>query len=1038
MKEQTTPLGHRERERLLARIKALEEQLEQRGQQEEQLRLLLEHSSDALVVIDANGCQRYVSPGAQRITGFPVDELEGRTIDTLIHPDDLDRVLTAWNEVLQCPDRTVTVRYRHIHQTRHWVHSEAIAQNHLGNPAIKGVIATVRDISRQVQAEQMLRQHQEALNALMNVTTESIHLVDREGTVLLANKATAQRLGTTVEELVGSCVYDFFPADVTRRRKQYIEEIVGSGRSLSLTDERQGRVFLSNLWPIKDRDGHTIRVAIFSKDITGQMQVEQALRQSQTLLNATQRLARIGGWEWRVADQTMTWTEETFRIHGFLPENQQNVSAALIEHSLSCYRKEDRPTILAAFRRCINDGTPYDLQFPFRSADGRELWIRTMAEPVFEDDRVVLVRGNIMDITREKRLERLLAARLRLSEMPSSLSLEHLLACVMDEAEQLTGSTIGFFHFVNPGQQTLTLQAWSRSTTSHFCQAEGKGLHYPVSEAGVWVDCLNQRRAVIHNDYASLTHRKGLPPGHAPVIRQLVVPVFREEQIVAIFGVGNKGRDYDQDDIEMVTALGNLVWDIILRKRAEEEVRLSENRFRLSFERSPAGTAMMNPALRFLQANDAFCKMVGYSEAELITLNFADITHPDERQRDLHQAQRILTGEIDRCDVEKRYLHKNGDIVWARVSAALVRDGENNPLYFLSIIQDITAWKKAEQALRESESRYQRIVDTAREGIWIMNDQRHTAYVNEHMAAMLGLPPADMLGRPVEDFMFAEDLVGHEERMAMRRQGQAGHYENRFRHRDGHAVWTIVSATPLKDEEDHFAGSFAMFTNITARKEAEEQLHAALAEKDVLLREVHHRVKNNLAAIISLLDMQRRLFKDTVGRDALAELAGRIRSMSLIHEKLYRSSDLAHIQFHGYLQALLSHLCTSFGSPGVHCQAEAEGVALPLDLAVPCGMIINELVTNALKYAFPPQRLEDSRQACSIRVTMSQHDSGYTLVVADNGVGLPKGYDWMNATTLGMTLVRMLGRHQLGGRLSLVHDQGLRITLTFTKRRGKQ
>jgi PAS domain S-box-containing protein len=447
---------------------------------------------------------------------------------------------------------------------------------------------------------------------------------------------------------------------------------------------------------------------------------------------------------------------------------------------------------------------------------------------------------------------------------------------------------------------------------------------------------------------------------------------------------------------------------------------------------------MVKTDFRFLRANEAFCRMIGYNDEELEHLTFTDITHPDERQRDLLQGQRLLAGEIDNYNIEKRYIHKNGAIVWARVNITLVRNAENQPHFFLPIIQDITAWKKAEQNLRESESRYQRIVDTAREGIWIMNDQRRTTYVNEHMAAMLGLNPADMLDRPVEDYMFAEDLTNHEERMAARRQGKGGHYEHRFRHRDGHAIWTIVSATPIQDEEKRFAGSFAMFTNITAHKKSEEHLRAALAEKNVLLREVHHRVKNNLAAIISMLNMQRQLIKDTVGRDVLAELAARIRSMCLIHEQLYSSNDLAHIQIQRYFQDLLSHLCTSLGSTDIHFHAEAEGVVLPLDLAVPCGMIVNELVTNALKYAFPPEQTEGGRHDCAIRVTMHQQDGRYTLVVADNGAGLPDGFDWMNAPTLGMTLVRMLGRHQLGGDLTLVNDRGLWITLTFTERRGIQ
>ena len=995
-------------------------------------------------------------------------------------------------------------------------------------------------------------------------------LMDKQGQLLQVNEAYCRMTGYREQELLAK---NFLADDALHGSTDLtarLRAVFVRGEDHFETDHlhKDGTLLTveASINFLPSEDG--IAIAFF-KNITQRKQDEKALHSSQALLNATQRLAKMGGWEWHVANQTMSWTEETYRLHGFSPDDQPTLPAEFISRSLACYRREDQPVLLDAFRRCIDEGVPYDQQFPFRSTDGRELWIRTMAEAVFANDRITLVRGNIIDITREKRLEHLLAARLRLSEMSSILAMDDLLATVMDEAETLTGSTIGFFHFVDDDQQTLTLQAWSRSTSTHFCKAEGKGRHYPVAEAGVWVDCLHQRKAVIHNDYGSLPHRKGLPAGHAPVIRELVVPVFRKGEIFAIFGVGNKVQEYDQDDIQMVTALGDLVWDIILRKRAEEEVRHSEEQFRLSFERSPVGTAMISPDFRFLRTNNVFSRMIGYSEEELAHLTFADITHPEERQRDLSQVQRLLASEIDYYDVEKRYLHKNGAIIWARTNVTLVRDGDQKPLFFLPIVEDITARKKAEQALRESESRYQRIVDTAREGIWLMNEQRQTTYVNEHMATMLGLTPADMVGRPVEDFMFAEDLSGHYERMAARRQGQGGHYEHRFRHKDGHAIWTIVSATPLQNEEGGFAGSFAMFTNITERKDAEKRLldrtdfirrvldstaahiaildgegviidvnspwtrfgldndatgpekigvgtsyfcpwssdygdaanaepafegirqvqrgeresfqieypchsprenrwftmrvlpltggpgqvlishtditplkltedhlTAALAEKDVLLREVHHRVKNNLASIISLLDMQRRLLVDTQGQDLLVELGNRIRSMSLIHEKLYRADNLARIDFQDYLQSLVSHLRTSFDSSHIHCQTDAQGIKMPLDLAVPCGMIVNELVTNVMKHAFPLGQPAPGRDDCRLRVTMRQEAGVYTLCVADNGVGLPINFDWNSAKTLGMVLIRMLGRHQLGGSYVFDQREGLGLILTFNEKRG--
>jgi PAS domain S-box-containing protein len=174
------------------------------------------------------------------------------------------------------------------------------------------------------------------------------------------------------------------------------------------------------------------------------------------------------------------------------------------------------------------------------------------------------------DITDRKRAESVMSARLRLSECAAKCNLDQLLQKTLDEAEILTGSEIGFFHFVEADQKTLLLQTWSTNTLRKHCAAEGKGSHYDVDLAGVWVDCLRQRRPVIHNDYMALPHRKGLPPGHAKVVRELVVPLICGDRIVAVLGVGNKPGNYDNRDADLLMAMATLAWDIVQRKRAEE------------------------------------------------------------------------------------------------------------------------------------------------------------------------------------------------------------------------------------------------------------------------------------------------------------------------------------------------------------------------------------------------------------------------------------------------------------------------------------
>ncbi|MEW6288935.1 MAG: GAF domain-containing protein [Thermodesulfobacteriota bacterium] len=172
-----------------------------------------------------------------------------------------------------------------------------------------------------------------------------------------------------------------------------------------------------------------------------------------------------------------------------------------------------------------------------------------------------------------RRGEDLIHTRLSMVEFAASHGLDELLEKILDEVETLTGSCISFYHFVERDQKTLTLQAWSTRTRTEFCKAEGQGLHYSIDQAGVWVDCVRQRQPVIHNDYASLPHRKGMPPGHAEVVRELVVPIMRAGWVVAILGIGNKSADYTQKDVEIVSYLADVAWEITERKMAEEEVR---------------------------------------------------------------------------------------------------------------------------------------------------------------------------------------------------------------------------------------------------------------------------------------------------------------------------------------------------------------------------------------------------------------------------------------------------------------------------------
>lgn len=205
--------------------------------------------------------------------------------------------------------------------------------------------------------------------------------------------------------------------------------------------------------------------------------------------------------------------------------------------------------------------------------DGRLLWVRDNAQVLpGEDALLILIAG--YDITEKKNREDIARARQRLLELASSHSLDEVLTATLDEVEALTDSRIGFYHYVAPDQRSITLMAWSTRTVRELCTTEAKDRHYDLEAAGVWANCIRERRTVIHNDYSALPDKTGFPPGHAPVIRELVVPIFRSNQIVAILGVGNRPTDYHDEHAKLVTVFADLAWDIAERKQAEEQVHL--------------------------------------------------------------------------------------------------------------------------------------------------------------------------------------------------------------------------------------------------------------------------------------------------------------------------------------------------------------------------------------------------------------------------------------------------------------------------------
>ncbi|OPX74132.1 MAG: putative diguanylate cyclase [Methanoregulaceae archaeon PtaB.Bin152] len=350
----------------------------------------------------------------------------------------------------------------------------------------------------------------------------------------------------------------------------------------------------------------------------------------------------------------------------------------------------------------------------------------------------------------------------------------------------------------------------------------------------------------------------------------------------------------------------------------------------------------------------------------------------------------------------------------------------------LAIVRDVTEQKAMQEALRISEEKYRLLIEKADEGVWMVDRDYRTTFVNARLAEMFGYLPEEMLGRRVIEFIPASSRETHERRIRERLQGKSERFEQQFIRKDGSLFWVSASTSPIV-EKGEVVGAFSLITDITDRKFAEalqkhfteeleqqvvartEALNASLQEKVVLLREIHHRVKNNLQITISLMNLQMRKEKDPRLKELLLETQDRVRAMSLVHEKLYHSEDLSRINLSTYLHSLGTQLISSHGDIArkITLRMGFDPIMTDINIAIPLGLVVNELVSNALKHAFPG----DMKGIVTLRGRVENGE--IVISVEDDGIGLPGGFDWRETPTLGLHLVPALVR-QLNGRIEQV------------------
>ena len=444
------------------------------------------------------------------------------------------------------------------------------------------------------------------------------------------------------------------------------------------------------------------------------------------------------------------------------------------------------------------------------------------------------------------------------------------------------------------------------------------------------------------------------------------------------YWTGPNGRDYDIYDFPFTDTDGSFLIlemgiDITERNKAVEAMKRSGAYNRSLIEASLDPLVTINPDGTISDVNAATAVVTGFSRKELIGTDFSQyLTEPDRAKAGYETVFR--DGSV--TDYALKIRHRDGHTTPVLYNATVFRDESGNIEGVFAVARDITERKNAEAAL-------QKAYDELEERV-----QQRTAEL-------------------------ATTNIRLESEVIERRKAEE---ELKRRYEDLNAINEELSATQGQLRQ-----------NVGELEKNESELKDALAEKEVLLSEIHHRVKNNLTAFISLLSLDGSYDVSPAGEALRKDLQNRARSMALIHETLYRTGKFSNVDMEIYLTTLVSQIADTYaGSATIRTTVDARGVSLDLPRATTAGLIINELVTNSFKYAFPPgfDCMAVRGEPCTIRVSLAHKDGTYVLTVADNGRGLPPEFDPLKTKSLGLKLVNFLARHQLRAEIGVRADKG--------------
>jgi len=508
------------------------------------------------------------------------------------------------------------------------------------------------------------------------------------------------------------------------------------------------------------------------------------------------------------------------------------------------------------------------------------------------------------------------------------------------------------------------------------------------------------------------------------------LPILVEDEVAGILEFfSEQAMPSDALLVEKLMTISNQLGRVAERKRADDQLKKSETKFRTLFDTSLDAILILDEH-RVFDCNESAERLLGIRCEDLCDYELNDFLTEDQlKNRDLKfklMRRFKLAKEGEDQFFNWRFKRLDGTEFDAELSL-IHMELEGRSLVH-TIIRDVTERKKANQLVKRNMQLFSQLFQNSPVGVVMLDKRGRVEDTNTSFERVFGYQLSEIKGKELDKLITNADQRDEAHQISAKTfSGDSFQTESVRINKNGNEIPVLIGAVPVSFKDEIIA-IFGMYVDISERKEAEEQLRQSLKEKEVLLKEIHHRVKNNLAVITGLLELQIENTEDDRARKKLKDSQSRIYSMALVHEQLYQTELFSSLELDEYIQDLSNSIRSTFidQSTDIEIKLDVDPVELTINQAVPCGQLLNELITNSFKHAFP------GRQKGVITITLKESSEEVRLQVSDDGTGIPDDFIDGNGNSLGMTLIQTLV-HQLEGELEVDNAGGTTFIITFDK-----